>query len=510
MVKPSFRVGAYVRLSAVDRKQKGDSIENQQAIINAFIEEKAELELSEVYIDNGLTGQTVERPAFQRMLTDLENGKINCCVTKDLSRLGRNAIDTGYYIEKYFPTRNIRYIAINDNYDSADGSTGGIMVSLKNMVNEAYALEIGRKIRTTKQMNIKNGAFVGRFAPYGYSKNKTDSHKLVTDEYAASIVRQIFEKAADGHAITTITEWLNESGVLPPRRYFHSLGLATEKEAGGHIHWNKGVVYTILKNRVYVGDMVQGKYSTKEHIQVKLPKSEWVITENTHEAIISRELFTKIQALYSGGKKTMKKNGSENILRRKVFCGHCGYTMHRAKYKHAHGFSCATRRNYSKDDCKVVSINEDILKEILLESLRKQSAVLADIMPATVVKTHDSNEIWRVQADIERNTGFLKGLYESLISGDITREDYRDLKLSYESKIASLSEQESILRESARLAALEAAKRNKAADNIGTVFDSGGLTAEAVDALIEKILVFEDKHIEIWFKFTDEIVRMGA
>jgi DNA invertase Pin-like site-specific DNA recombinase len=297
---PSYRIGAYVRLSAVDRKQKGDSIENQQAIISAFVAENPMLELTEIYIDNGVSGQTIERPAFQRMLADLEDGKINCCVTKDLSRLGRNAIDMGYYIEKYFPTHNIRYIAINDNYDSADSNTSGIVVSIKNMLNEAFALEIGRKIRATKQMNIHNGAFVGRIAPYGYLKNKTDCHKLVTDKYAAPIVRQIFEKAADGHSVTTITEWLNDCGVLPPRRYLHSIGLAAQKEAGGHIHWNKGTIYRILKNKIYVGDMVQGKSRTKEHLQVKLPESEWVITENTHEPIISRDLFEKTQITQSG------------------------------------------------------------------------------------------------------------------------------------------------------------------------------------------------------------------
>ena len=226
-VKPVSRLGAYVRLSAVDRKQKGDSIENQQAIINAYIAERPDLELTETYIDNGTTGQTFERPAFQRMLADFENGKINGCVTKDLSRLGRNAIDTGFYIEKFFPTRNIRYIAINDNYDSTDGSSGGIMVSLKNMINEAYALEIGRKIRTTKQINIRNGCFVGRFAPYGYLKSKTDCHKIVPDDYAAEIVRHMFEMAADGQGIKEIQNWLNDSGVLPPKRYLHSIGLAT-------------------------------------------------------------------------------------------------------------------------------------------------------------------------------------------------------------------------------------------------------------------------------------------
>jgi DNA invertase Pin-like site-specific DNA recombinase len=201
---PTFRVGAYVRLSVEDRKKIGDSIENQQAIIWAYIEDHTDLELADTYIDNGVTGLTMERPEFQRMLADLESGRINACVTKDLSRLGRSAIDTGYYIEKYFPTHNIRYIAINDNYDSADPNSGGIMVSLKNMVNEHYALETGRKIRATKQMQIRNGCFVGNHAPYGYLKYPNDKHKLVIDPYASGVVRRIFEMFADGHGVTFI------------------------------------------------------------------------------------------------------------------------------------------------------------------------------------------------------------------------------------------------------------------------------------------------------------------
>jgi len=220
-----IRLGGYVRLSAVDRKQKGDSIENQQSIINAYISERPELELSEMYIDNGATGQNFDRPAFQRMLADLESGKISGCISKDLSRLGRNSIDTGYYIEKYFPTRGFRYIAINDNYDSADGQSGGIMVSLKNLINETYALEVGRKVHNTYQMNIRSGKFVGQYAPYGFIKNPNDKHSIVVESQAAAIVRSIFEMAASGKTDTEIVEWLNGNEILPPRQHLHAIGV---------------------------------------------------------------------------------------------------------------------------------------------------------------------------------------------------------------------------------------------------------------------------------------------
>jgi DNA invertase Pin-like site-specific DNA recombinase len=239
IIKEAFNVAGYVRLSAVDKKHKGDSIETQQAIISAFIDERPDLELREIYIDNGLSGQTFERPAFQRMIADMESGKINCCVTKDLSRLGRNAIDAGFYIERFFPSHGVRFIAITDDFDSAVENSSCILVSLKNMINEAYALEIGRKIRNTKQMHIRNGCFVGRIPPYGYLKNPKDNHRLVPDPYAAQIVLKMFTMASAGDSIKTIAKWLNDNGILPTKRYFHSIGLATEKEASGHIHWNK-------------------------------------------------------------------------------------------------------------------------------------------------------------------------------------------------------------------------------------------------------------------------------
>jgi DNA invertase Pin-like site-specific DNA recombinase len=505
---PITRVGAYVRLSAIDKKHKGDSLENQQSIISAYIAEQPGLELVETYIDNGLTGQTFERPAFQRMLADMESGKINCCVTKDLSRLGRNAIDMGYYIEKYFPSHHIRYVAVTDNYDSAamksaGNSCGGMMVSLKNMVNEAYALDIGRKIRATTQMHIRSGGFVGRLPPYGYLKSVEDCHKLVPDTYAAGIVRRIFDMAAGGQGVTAILDWLNGNGVLPPKRYFYSIGLASDKDASGHIHWNKGTVRKLLKNRVYTGDMVQGKTKIVNHIEVRLPQSEWVITENTHESIVSRALFAQVQERYATDEKP-KARKQDNIFRRKVYCGHCGHAMCRIHNNRSYRFACTTRQDYAKDDCVLVSINENTVKEILLESLREQAAILDDTSSATAVKPVDDAALRSIQTETQRSERYLKGIYESLISGDLTDTEYREMKKSYEAKIAALTARERALRETARLAALESTSRRKAADSIGAVHCVDDLTAEVVDALVDKILVFEDKRIEISFKFRME------
>jgi DNA invertase Pin-like site-specific DNA recombinase len=519
---PIFSIGAYIRLSAVDKKQKGDSIETQQAIIEAFIAERPDMELREAYIDNGLSGQSFERPAFQRMIADMERGKINCCVTKDLSRLGRNAIDTGYYIEKYFPMRGVRFIAITDGYDSASergsAGSGSIMVSLKNMVNEAYALDIGRKIRATKQMNIRAGCFVGRFPPYGFLKDPADNHKLIPDPETAPVVRTMYQMAADGTGVNVIAKWLNNNGILPPRRYFHSKGLATDKEADGSVHWSKGVIYAILKNRIYCGDMVQGKYKTQSHVQEKLPQSEWVITENTHEAVVGRELFARVQRLWEKRDKTHQSRYSapdtKNILLRKVFCGHCGHTMFRRRSSETqHSFYCNTRQMYDKGDCKLVSVNETALKEMIVAMLQKQAGKIIGGNAPSGDSVQPGNEymdeLRNVQAEIDRNSRYLKGLYETYVNRAITGDEFKEMKLSYEAKIAALTEKEKRLRDASYDRIRQQTALEQASMDMRSVLCASDLTADAVDTLIERIRIFEDKSIKVKFTFIDEELSGG-
>jgi len=538
----TYYVGAYIRLSAVDRKQKGDSIETQQAIISAFVEEHHDLELAGVYIDDGVSGQVFERPAFMRMIADMESGKINCCVTKDLSRLGRNAIDAGFYVEKYFPTKGIRFIAITDDYDSNDPNCNGFMLSMRNIFNELNATETGKKISQTKQMNIRKGLFVGRVAPYGYLKSKRDKHLLEPDPYAAPIVLKMFGMVAGGQSVSDIARWLNSSSILPPKRYLHSKGLASAKESGGHIHWNKGSIYAVLKNRVYCGDMIQGKFRCKSYVQTTQSKSDWIVVEDTHEAIVSRELFEAVQKLWPGTTRPSKQKNettftdilsairslpgvdggnhsrnstSGNIFLRKVFCGHCGYTLRRARSgKIKHQFKCETRQMYDKGDCVLVSIGEDILKEILLDELNKQAEVLGDsqkIVPAASAEQNpDRNEIKKLQSEIKRSSNFLQGLYESRSNGDITSEEFKSMKVSYESKIADLSAREKELRNEMFTRAAREAEESKTAAHLQGVRQISNLTTDVLDRLVKKIAVYEDKLVEVHFTFTDEITRIHA
>lgn len=496
---PVFDTAGYVRLSAVDRKHKGDSIANQQAIIAAFIDEQPDLVLREFYIDDGTTGMTFERDAFKRMLADAENGKINCIVCKDLSRLGRNALDTGYYIETYFPAHGLRFMAINDDYDSADENCISMIVTLKNIINENYALEIGRKIRDTKQMNIREGAYVGRVPPYGYLKSAEDNHKLVIDDEAAPVIRRIYEMASDGKTASKIARHLSDAGIMTPRKHFYEKGLVSEKEANSYHHWNVGIIYSILHNRVYCGDMVQGKHSTHSYESKKLPESEWIIVEDMHEAIISRELWDSIQRHWDANKRQKINPYNENIFKGKIFCAHCGRAMRRQRYTYCYGFACETRSMYGEDDCISVSINENELKESLLAALNKHLETFID--SSSVKQPVDNSELQNVRRELDRCKGFIKSLYESLSLGDIIADEYKDMKQSYDARLSELTEQESILWETA----IRKEECRKATDSMKATHGITELSAVVIDAFIERIDIYDSSHFETTYRFKDEM-----
>ena len=516
--KPMYHAGAYIRLSVVDRRNKGDSIETQQAIINAFIAKHSDIELCDVYIDNGHSGQSFDRPQFKRMLADMEGGKINCCITKDLSRLGRNAIDSGYYIERHFPSIGVRYIAISDDYDSADGQCGGIMVSLKNMINEAYALDVSRKIKATVRMNIRKGKFVGSSAPYGYFKSREDCHQLVMDEYAAPIVRHMFEMAAAGQRHQAVLAWLNDNRIMPPRRYFHAIGLASAKETGALTEWwSLRAVRDTLGNRVYCGVMIQGRTQMIGGAHTKLPESDWTVTENAHEAIVSRELFEAVQNAWPRKKAPeepyYKSPNAPNIFAKKLFCAQCGHAVLRKRggekfYK----YLCNVGVMYTKDACGGLKITEKSLKGLMLEMVRRYEPFLAQALQPTAhvagTSASDSlkHDLASALSEHDRNSRFLKGLYESLVQGDISDCEYKFMKGDYEAKIASIAEQIAYLRESIHIRAKQEKELSQAHKSVQRIEGIDDLTAEIIDKLVEKIRIDHNGRLAVKFRFLDDVV----
>ena len=319
--------------------------------------------------------------------------------------------------------------------------------------------------------------------------------------------------AADGCSVPAIRDWLNNNSVLTPGKHLHSIGVAGKKQAEGHNHWNTGAIYTILKNRIYIGDMIQGKSRTQSYNAKRIEKSEWVITQNTHEGLVGREKFDGVQKLFGRQGEHAKPNPADNVFFRKIFCGHCGFAMKRAKSsKNSISYRCDTRHRYGKNDCVANSISEAVLKGIILESIRKKAAVYCK--GGAAHKTGPAKEpsaLSDVRAELLRVTGFQKGLYESLLNGDITQNEYVDMKRSYEARIADLTKQEKVLIEAARDHHLKQTAIDKAGGKLGEININTELTAAIVDAMIKKILIYEDKRIEVHFKFTDEIsVEWGA
>jgi DNA invertase Pin-like site-specific DNA recombinase len=519
--KATYNAGAYIRLSSVDRKQRGDSIENQLALIEAFITECPDIELREVYIDKGRSGQSFERPAFQRMIADMESGKLNCCITKDLSRLGRNAIDAGYYMEKFFPSIGVRYIAVTDNYDSVDGQSGGIMVSLKNMVNEAFAMDCGRKVRATAQMNIRKGNLVSGSPTYGYIKHPDDCHKLIIDEYAAGNVLRMFEMAFEGKSHQNILAWLNDNKVKPPKRYFNSIGLASDKEVGALTEWwSLRAVRDVLSNRIYCGDMVQGKTKKVNYVLTRLPKSEWVIVENTHEAIVNRELFNAVQEAWvrqqTRNEPYFKNPHTENVFARKLFCGQCGRALvrHRPRENY-YIYKCNSKAQYTREACGGSSMPENTLKSIMFGMIYKYESLMAQVLSAeantsatTGVPASDNlnNELAAVRYELDKNKQYFAGLYQSLMDGDISDTEYKDMKAAYEVKITSLTGRVKGLQETILDRAQREKELSQARMSVQRIEQASDLTAEIVDKLVEKIHIYPNKRIGVKFRFMDDVI----
>ena len=299
-----IRAAAYLRLSIEDGdKAESNSIGNQRELIRDFAAERPGLHLIEEYADDGYTGTNFERPGFKRMMEDIKSGKINCIIVKDLSRLGRNYIEMGKYLEQIFPMMGIRFIAINDNYDNANtesSDSDSIVVPFKNLLNDSYCRDISIKVRSQLDMKRRKGEFIGGYAIYGYCKDKRNKNRLVVDEYAADIVRSIYRRKLEGMSAQAIAEQLNSENVLAPSEYKRLCGLNYHSgfKAGTHAKWQAIQVLRILKNEVYTGTMVQGR---RQKINYKIKKirdveeSGWIRVPNMHEAIIPQKLFDTVQ-----------------------------------------------------------------------------------------------------------------------------------------------------------------------------------------------------------------------
>ena len=526
-----YDADVYLRLSKEDGdKEESDSITNQRELILEFLKSKEDIRIHAVRVDDGYSGVNFERPAFRQMLEDIKTGKVNCVVTKDLSRFGRNHIEVGKYIEKIFPYLGVRFIAINDNYDSLtnDAQTNNIIIPFKNLINDAYCRDISIKIRSNLEVKRKKGDFVGPFAPYGYQKSEEDKNKLEIDEEAAEVVRSIFQMYLQGSNAYKIAEKLNKKNILTPMDYKKENGSAfyTGFKKNLKSQWTHMHVLRILGNPVYTGTLVQGKETTpnyKVKKKVKRDQSKWSQVENAHEAIIPTVDFQNAQEQLQMDTRTGTEKEKVYYLSGVVKCGDCGANMVRktvpsGKRKFIY-YVCGNHKG-NKNICRSHSINAEALEESVRKLLNHQiknvtdlGRILDKLEDAQIRKGElgkRNRQITKKKEEVEKYNHLRLDLYEDYKDELITKEEYLELKEIYEKRIQTAEQMlEAMEVEMAFLAEGEWST----CDWINEFKKYGyleSLSREVVVSLIGQILVYEKKEgeryprIEIHFKYADE------
>ena len=516
-----YNAAAYVRLSRDDKKKRGDSLETQRNIIENFVAVASDIRIVEVYADNDLTGRNFNRPGFHQMLSDIEQGKINCVIVKDLTRFGRNAIDVGYYLEKHFPALGVRFIAVTDPHDSLEGD-GGIMLPIKNLISESYALDISRKCRAVQRQNIASGRFVGRLAPYGFMKSPDNCHKLIPDPDTAPIVRQIFDWAAIGVSAHEIARRLIAQGTPSPGHHNFAQGFNTSEKLLGTVYWKVPVVRKILTDRVYVGDMVQGKTRTVNGKQIRVDPSEWVCVPDTHESIIPRNIFDRVQVIrqniYSKAMDIHKTRApyATNIFSGKILCAKCNHLMKRKRQNKdgTYWFRCESQVKYGKEACTIVSVKEIELKTQIMTMLHEQSETIFGryISLERTPPTGDNAELHEINRGLDKDGRILRSLYENMVSALITQAEFVRMKAEYEAKIKALSDRADEIRNRRYEAKAQLSECHDIADAASAILSDDKLTAVLVDRLIQEIRVYPNKSFKVMPRFrmkVGEVRKVG-
>lgn len=533
--KRIYKTAAYVRLSVEDSGKPGaDTIEGQKALLTAFIENKENMELVSLFCDNGRTGTDFDRPQFEKMMDEVRRGRIDCIVVKDLSRFGRNYKETGNYLERIFPFLGVRFIAVNDNFDTltAERTQDGYIVPLKNLINEVYSKDISKKSASALHVKQKNGEFIGAWAPYGYRKDPDNKHHLVINEETAPIVQQIFRLRCEGISVVQIGRRLNDAGILSPSAYLYETGeVKTEKYKG--VLWHTQIIKSILAHPVYIGHMVQGRkkqsfYEGKR--QTYVDEANWIIVRNTHEPIIDEETFETVRKIANQKKREYNDRlgkfshleHTENILQGLVWCPNCQRPM--VRYKNvSHGrklwytYICP---GHSDDPtrCSFVSIREDELNEVLFTAIQSQIEVAAD-METVVKKLNAQPEYRRQRSDstaklemarrtLKRTHSLYDSLYQNYVEQLMTEQEYVTLKARYKAE-AEESERLIAVLEQEQIESKVYTTENRFLTEFRSFMGTDTLTKEMAAALVERIYVDADKNIDIRLRYRDEYIALS-
>ena len=525
-----YSVGIYARLSVDNHNEKNESIDTQIEIAKAYMESQTDMILYGCYSDLGKTGTNFERSGFSRLMVDVRQRKVDCVIVKDFSRFGRNYIETGNYIQKIFPFLGVRFVAVTDRFDSIHSQTDDLGMELKNLANEMYARDIAVKVKSSRRTQWEKGCFTGSIPPYGYRTEWVgDIKRLFVEETTAEIVRELYRQYETGKNLKELVVWLYENKIHRPKdcgRYGH----AYWEEGEQLLEWTPGSVKLILTNPVYMGHLVQGRTCGKDYkIRKKhdIASEDFSVKQNTHEAIITEEQFCHIAerfekqaALYSnrvGFSKTVPMD--DNIFEDILFCGDCGSRMpmrsaikelSSGDRKRLYAYNCPNVYRIDGLVCKKKSITKDTLIDLLKAVLYQQFAISGIKQKQLVEKNNQLAEERKkkLEAELEesqkladRRKVLSSELYLKYRAGEITRDAFLQGKEENEKEIQKLAARREQLEQKKRAAGMLTAEQNAFLRALVRCSEKAELNRELLNALIERIDVFEGNHIKIAFRF---------
>ena len=510
-----YQAALYIRLSKEDENEgPSESVTNQKSLLDEFVKNNR-LSVYDVYIDDGYSGTNFDRPAFQRMIADIEAGKVNMVITKDLSRLGRDYIMTGHYMERYFPEKRVRYISLLDGIDTGVESTANDITPFRAIMNDMYAKDISRKIKSVKRDKQRKGQFIGGKPVYGYRMHPTEKNKIVVDEEAAVVVRRIFAMALDGISCRKIAAKLNEEGVPTPAAY---AGLTVPNPGPYTGLWSSERISEMLQNETYIGNMVQGrtvKISYKSRKCLKQDRENWVVVEGTHEPLVDNETFQKVRMLVNSRRHTRSRT-YDFLLKGLIFCHECGYPLAVLNRKNAAGedvlyFVCRTYQRFTKAGvCTCHSIKEKTVTDAVIAKAREVCEACLnprELLPMAQEAVEQAqkenapeNEMQAIQNKIDSLTANLDKMYMDRLSGLLAETDFERIYQRVKMERAALED---------KLEALEAQKEctlsteDRARELVQKYMDSAFTSRELLVSLIQRVELTEEKQIIIKFRFRE-------
>lgn len=508
-----YHVALYIRLSKEDESEgPSQSVQNQESLLREFVQQHR-LSVYDTYIDDGWSGTSFDRPAFQRMIADIEAKKVNMVITKDLSRLGRDYILTGHYMERYFPEHLVRYISLLDGIDTGVDSTANDITPFRAIMNDMYAKDISKKIKSVKRDKQRKGQFIGGKPVYGYKMHPTEKNKIIIDEEVAPIVRRIFALALSGMSCRNIATLLNQEGVPTPATYAN-LPVARPGPYTGL--WSSERISDMLQNETYIGNMVQGrsvKINYKSKKCLKQDPANWVVVEGTHEPLVDRETFQKVRMLVNSRKHTRSRTYNF-LLKGLIFCHECGYPLAVLNRKNAKGedvlyFVCRTYQRFTKAGvCTCHSIKEKTVTDAVIAKVREvcQAYLNPDeLLPVAQEAVENARkqsslelELQALQSKIDSLTANLDRMYTDRLSGLLPEADFQRIfgRIKLERGQLEEKRKELELRQKSPVRS-----EDRARELVQRFIETAGESRELLVSLIERVELTEDKEILIKFRF---------